>query len=112
MRIGIDLGGTKIEAIILGDDGAELHRMRASTPQGDYDGTLKAVKDLTDKITKAANVSSHIPVGVGIPGTISPHTGLIKNSNSICLIDQSLDKDLETILNRPVKLANDADCLY
>ena len=110
MRIGIDLGGTKIEAIILDENGAERHRIRASTPQGDYDAILKTIRDLTEQITKMADVSNSIPIGVGIPGTISSHTGLIKNSNSVCLIGHPLDKDLEAILKRPVMLANDADC--
>jgi fructokinase len=110
VRIGIDLGGTKIEGIVLSNDGLECSRTRVPTPQGDYKATLQAICALVNQITKEANAPVTTPIGIGIPGIISPRTGLIKNANSVCLIGNMLDKDLETILKRPVKLANDADC--
>ncbi|MCW9036193.1 MAG: ROK family protein [Rhodospirillales bacterium] len=108
MRIGIDLGGTKIEAIALDENGIELDRQRINTPQGDYDGTLLAIKTLINGFEDKLNQKG--TVGIGIPGTISPATGLVKNANSTCLIGHPLDKDLEKFLERPIRLANDADC--
>ncbi len=110
MRIGVDLGGTKIEAIVLSDDGLELVRERISTPQGNYEETIKSVGHLVRKIALQTNLPETTPVGVGIPGAVSPHTGLIKNANSVCLIGHALDKDLQLELHRPVKLSNDANC--
>lgn len=110
LRIGVDLGGTKIEAIVLDDDGVERCRKRVATPQGDYDGTLKTIQALVTTITEETNAPTDTPVGVGIPGTISPYNGLIKNANSTCLIGHPLDKDLEALLGRPVRLDNDANC--
>jgi len=110
MRIGIDLGGTKIEGIVLDEDGTERCRHRAGTPSGDYAGTITAISRLVDLLTTETKSPSSIPVGVGIPGAISPTSGLVKNANSTCLIGHALDKDLEAALNRPVRLANDADC--
>lgn len=106
MRIGIDLGGTKIEAVCLDDTGKENFRKRVPTPQGDYSGTVKALVELC----RAADPTRKATIGIGTPGAISPLTGRIKNSNSTCLIDQPLDQDLEKELARPVRLANDADC--
>ena len=106
MRIGIDLGGTKIEGIALDDAGREQARKRIPTPQGDYAGTVKAVAELVHHLDADGTAS----VGVGIPGTLSPATGLVKNANSVCLIGQALDRDLEAALRRPVRLANDANC--
>ena len=108
MRIGIDLGGTKIEGLALGSDGAELARRRVATPQGDYPATLSAVRDLVVALERETGASGS--VGVGTPGAISPATGLIKNANSTCLNGQPLDRDLAVALDRPVRLANDADC--
>lgn len=110
MRIGIDLGGTKIEGILLDDKGNEQFRKRVSTPQDDYQGILESIKRLVDDIINQSAIPDGTPVGIGIPGALSPRSGVIKNSNSVCLIGRPLDKDLENILNRPVKLANDADC--
>lgn len=108
MRIGIDLGGTKIEAVALGPGGVELARRRVPTPQGDYVGTVRAVANLVAAIE--AETGRRGRVGVGMPGAISPATGLIKNANSTCLIGQPLDRDLEAALARPVRFANDANC--
>jgi fructokinase len=108
MRIGVDLGGTKIEAIALADDGRELARHRVPTPQGDYDGTVEAIAQLVAAVEREAGGRGSI--GVGIPGTISPETGLIKGANSVVLIGRALDRDLARRLERPVRLANDANC--
>ena len=108
MRIGIDLGGTKIEAAVLDDGGAIVFRERCQTPQEDYDGTLAAIVTLVEEFE--ARVGHRCSVGVGMPGTVSSHSGLVKNANSTWLIGQPLDKDLSTALGRPVRLANDANC--
>ena len=108
MRIGIDLGGTKIEAICLAADGAELARQRIASPQGDYDATIRAIVELVADIENLTEKTSSI--GIGIPGTISPTSGLVKNTNSTWLIGKALDQDLTTALGRPVRLANDANC--
>lgn len=113
IRFGIDLGGTKIEIVALDDDGVAVHRNRVPTPSGDYGATIDAIVSLTHAAERALNVTPDEPlpsIGVGIPGTISPATGLVKNANSTCLIGRALDKDLSAALNRPVRLANDADC--
>jgi fructokinase len=108
MRIGIDLGGTKIEAIALGDDGTELSRRRVPTPSGDYDATLKVIAELVFSIEEKLGQKGS--VGIGTPGAISPRTGLIKNSNSIVLNGRPLDRDLESLLSRAVRIENDANC--
>jgi len=108
LRIGIDLGGTKIEGVALDANGRELMRRRVPTPSGDYRATLAAVADLVHGIeTQTGEQGS---VGVGTPGAISRATGRIKNSNSVCLIDRSLGEDLAALLGREVRLANDANC--
>jgi fructokinase len=111
MRIGIDLGGTKIEAIALDENGKEVYRHRVPTPQGDY---VKTVEEITNLVLGAEKFlgwqNRRASVGVGAPGAISTVTGLIKNSNSICLIGHALDKDLSMKLDRVVRLANDANC--
>ena len=107
MRIGIDLGGTKIEAIAI--DGAnELLRRRVSAPRGDYAATVTAVRDLVAAIER--ELGATCTVGIGIPGAISRVTGLVKNANSTWLIGQPLDRDLERALGRPVRVTNDANC--
>lgn len=107
MRTGVDLGGTKIELIVLDDDKV-AYRKRIGTPHGDYPGTLSAVAELVR--TAEAVVGPIERVGIGHPGAISPATGLIKNSNSTYLNGKSLLRDLGSALDRPVRLANDADC--
>ena len=109
MRIGIDLGGTKIEGIALDGDGAERARRRVATPVGDYDATVGAVAALVAELEGDAGASAN-GIGIGIPGAVSPATGLIKNANSTCLIGKPLGRDLEAALGRPVRLANDANC--
>ena len=108
IRIGIDLGGTKIEAIALGADGSERFRRRVDTPRGDYDGTLATIAALVGAAEDAAGGRG--TVGIGMPGAISPATGLVKNANSTWLIGHRLDRDLERVLGRPVRFANDANC--
>ena len=109
LRIGIDLGGTKIEGLAMGPAGEELARSRIQTPAGDYAATLRAIKSLVASLEESAGERAPA-VGVGTPGGIDPRTGLIHNANSTCLIGHPLDKDLEAVLGRPVRLANDADC--
>ena len=108
VRIGIDLGGTKIEGIALGDDGRVSARRRIATPRGDYDATLRAVAGLVSLLEADAGTAGR--VGVGIPGMLSPATGLVKNANSTWLIGRPLAEDLRQLLDRPVRFANDANC--
>ncbi|WP_341898316.1 ROK family protein [Ferrovibrio terrae] len=108
MRIGIDLGGTKIEAIALAGDGSIRARRRVPAPRDDYAATVTALRDLAQAVASEAGATG--PIGVGIPGTISPATGLIKNANSVWLIGHPLDRDLAEATGRPVRLANDANC--
>ncbi len=107
-RIGVDLGGTKIEAAVLRADGAQSLRKRVPTPQGDYRATVAAVAGLVADVEATLRVKGK--VGVGIPGALSRVTGRVKNSNSVCLIGQPLKQDLEAALEREVRLANDANC--
>jgi fructokinase len=107
-RIGIDLGGTKIEGVLLDEQGAVLRTLRVPTPRHDYDGTIGAVAEMVEMLER--DIGPQLSVGVGTPGAISPATGLIKNANSVWLIDRPLGRDLEQRLQRPVRLANDADC--
>lgn len=108
LRTGIDLGGTKIEIACFGEDGAVLLRERVATPQGDYRATIMAVADLI--LAAERKVGAGTTVGVGIPGAESRSSGLIKNANSTCLIGRPLKRDLEAVLQREVRLANDANC--
>jgi fructokinase len=109
MRIGIDLGGTKIEGIVLDDAGKEQARLRVATPAGSYGETVQAVADLVHELE--SKVRTRCRVGVGHPGAISPATGLIKNANSTRLNGHPLDKDLRRALAREdVRLSNDANC--
>ncbi len=107
-RIGVDLGGTKIEAIVLAADGRELARRRVATPVGDYEGTLDAVAKLV--LDAERDLGEQGTVGIGTPGSISSATGRLKNSNSVCLIDRPIREDLERRLGREVRLENDANC--
>ena len=108
MRIGIDLGGTKIESIALSDNGDELLRKRVPTPAGDYAATLGAVAGLVREIE--SDLGARGSVGIGTPGAISPATGLLKNSNSTCLNGRPVLEDIQTLLQREVRIANDANC--
>jgi fructokinase len=108
LRMGIDLGGTKIEALVMDGAGTELARERISTPSGDYTATLQSLAGLVGRLE--VRVGSQCRVGIGMPGAFSRATGQVKNSNSICLNGQPLRQDLETLLQRPLRFANDADC--
>ncbi len=108
MRIGVDLGGTKIEIVALDNTGQRCWNRRVATPQGDYRATVAAIVDLVREAEQQTGQANRI--GVCIPGTLSPDHGLVKNANSTCLIGQPLDRDLQQLLGRQVTLANDADC--
>jgi len=108
MRIGIDLGGTKIEGIALDNHGKELHRRRIASPQGEYAATIAAIRDVV--LTLESLTGETGTVGVGIPGTIVRATGLVKNANSTWLNGQPLERDLSAALGREVRCANDANC--
>jgi fructokinase len=108
MRIGVDLGGTKIEALALGREGEVRGRRRIPTPRHDYQATLEAIVGLVGALEQ--ELGQRGTVGVGMPGTISPATGLVKNANSVWLNGRPLAEDLARGLGRPVRLANDANC--
>lgn len=108
MRIGIDLGGTKTEIIVLAENGEQLLRRRVPTIQGDYAATLRTLRDLVESAENDLNCRGSI--GIGIPGITSPATGLIKNANSSWLIGKPFETDLQQLLQRPIRLANDANC--
>lgn len=108
VRIGVDLGGTKIEAIALSDDGEEMIRRRIASPRGEYAATIRAIVDLVTGIE--AEIGENGSVGVGTPGSASPTTGLLRNANSTWLNGQPFAADLCEALQRPVRCANDANC--
>jgi fructokinase len=108
LRIGVDLGGSKIEIIALGSQGHELLRRRVATPQGDYAATIAALTGLV--LAAEAELGKPATVGVGIPGAESEPGRLVKNANSTCLIGRPLRRDLQDALQREVRLANDANC--
>jgi fructokinase len=107
LRIGIDLGGTKIEGLAL-DGCRELARVRVETPRDDYSETIEAIASLVGRLERETGAPG--TVGVGIPGTVSPATGLVKNANSVWLIGRPLLSDLQRRLRRDVRIANDANC--
>jgi len=108
-KLGVDLGGTKIEVAVLDDEHRILWREREPTPKGDYAGTVATMAELIERAERECGPVTSI--GVGTPGTISPHSGLIKNANSVVLNDRPLKHDLEARLGRGVVMANDANCL-
>ncbi len=110
IRIGIDLGGTKTEGIALDPEGNQRARVRVPTPRGDYAATLRTIVDLVRRL-EAETGGAPATVGVGIPGIVSPATGLVKNANSTWLIGKPFDRDLADVLGRPVRVENDANCL-
>ena len=109
-RLGVDLGGTKIEAALLEPDGALVSRTRRPTPSEDYPGTLNCIRDLVLEVEGEHGLKP-LPLGIGVPGSPSPTTGLMRNANSQCLNGQPLHHDLESVLDRPIRMANDANCL-
>jgi len=108
MRLGIDLGGTKIEIIALDEGGIELLRRRVATPRGDYPATLAAIAALVAEAETALGMRGTL--GIGTPGAVSPVSGLLRNSNSTHLNGRPLQQDLEALLQREVRIANDANC--
>jgi fructokinase len=108
IRIGIDLGGTKIEGTAFGADGTEAARRRVPAPQGDYAASVAAITELVQRLDR--DVGLEATVGIGMPGSLSPATGLVRNANSTWLNGQPLQRDIEARLGRPVRLANDANC--
>jgi len=109
IRIGIDLGGTKIEILAIDHEGRELTRHRVATPRHDYDGSIRLMADLVAQVERETRHSG--TVGVAIPGSISAVTGLVKNANSVWLNGKPLDKDLSAAMSREVRCVNDANCL-
>lgn len=109
MRVGLDLGGTKVEAIAMSDDGSELMRFRRPTPAGDYMATVNLIVAMVGELEATAGEAASI--GLGTPGTIDPVSGLMKNSNSTALNGRPLDRDVAAALGRDISMANDADCL-
>ena len=109
MKIGVDWGGTKIEAVLINSsDGAEINRLRVDSPQDDYEAIIKGVVDLIKKISTSYE---NFTVGIGMPGSLHPETGLVQVSNTKALENKPVKKDLESMLGYEVKIANDADCL-
>ena len=108
VKIGIDLGGTKIEGIALSEAGEELFRQRIATPQGDYQGTLQSIVDLIKQIE--AGIDQQGSIGICTPGSLSPATGLLRNSNSVCMNGKPVLDDLQNLLHKEVRIANDANC--
>jgi fructokinase len=108
IRIGIDLGGTKIEGVALSVTGEELFRHRVDTPQGDYEAILQSIADLINQIEATAGEKGSI--GICTPGSVSPVTGLSRNSNSVCMNGKPVFADLQTLLQREIRMANDANC--
>lgn len=110
MRVGIDLGGTKIAGVVLDEHGQELANARVPTPQGDYQATVEAIRDLVLQLEQAVQAQA-LATGVGTPGTLDPRSRRLRGCNSTCLNGQALQQDLEHALQRPVAMANDANCL-
>lgn len=108
MKLGIDLGGTKIEIIALDETGEALHRKRIATPQNDYQATLQVIKELVDYAE--AKLQKIDTLGICTPGAISPQSGLLRNSNSVCLNGKPFKEDLEALLSKKISIANDANC--
>lgn len=108
LRFGIDLGGTKIEIIAMDESGHECWRSRIATPQGDYRATLDSISRLVFDAERS--LGGRGSIGVGTPGSLSRATGCLRNSNSVCLNDQPIVQDLSARLQRPVRIANDANC--
>ena len=108
MRLGVDLGGTKIEIIALDNTGHTLHRERIKTPKNSYQSVLRVIAELVQKVeTQLAQTGS---LGICTPGAISPDTGLLRNSNTVSLNGKAFKQDLEKLLHRKISIANDANC--
>lgn len=110
MLIGIDFGGTKVEGVMMHPDGTELLRYRQPTPRGDYQGSVEVIGQIVGHLEAETGLRGDT-LGVGIPGSISPVTGLVRNGNTTWLNGKPLDRDLETVVGKPVIVANDGNCL-
>ncbi|MEE4239208.1 MAG: ROK family protein [Anderseniella sp.] len=108
-RIGIDVGGTKIAGVVMDEAGRELETRRIPTPRGDYEGVVRAIAAMVDELAGA--VGGSVTVGIGMPGSVSPLTGLVQNANSTWINSRPFQQDLEAATGQPVRLANDANCL-
>ena len=108
LRIGIDLGGSKVEGLLMSSDGSELARYRVPTPRDDYGRTIGAIVDLRNRLLQG--IPDETPIGVAVPGSISPSTGVMQNANSTWLNDRPLALDLASAVGKPVQIANDANC--
>jgi fructokinase len=108
MRIGVDFGGTKIEAAVLDEAGRAILHKRAPTPHGDYEGCIRAIAALVRVVAGKAHATG--PIGMGIPGAISAKTGLVMTSNATWIVGHAMDKDLADVLGRKVRIENDANC--
>jgi fructokinase len=108
VKLGIDLGGSKIEILAIDQHGEERFRRRVSTPKEDYPAILNCIKDLV--LTAESSLSESATVGIGTPGSISPKSGLLRGSNSTCLNNKPFKQDLETLLQREIRISNDANC--
>lgn len=111
LRLGIDLGGTKIEAALLDGAGSIVWKKRTPSPRNDYSATLSALEALVIEARRAVNAAEKCSIGIGIPGSLSPADGRVRNANSIWLNGQPLKRDLEQLLGQSVAIANDANCL-
>ena len=110
MRLGIDLGGTKTEGLVMAPDGSECARMRVTTPFDDYDAIIGIIADLADQLETNVGTTKIPKIGIGMPGSLSPRTGLVRNSNSTCLNGHDIHADLTQATGRQIRLANDANC--
>lgn len=108
LRLGIDLGGTKIEAVLLDQNGSVIFQQRTATPASDYRAILSAVQQLV--MLAEGEAGQKLAVGLGTPGAISPKTGLLRNSNTVCMNGRNLYQDLQQLLQRPLRIQNDANC--
>lgn len=107
-RIGVDLGGTKIEAVVMNQQGEQITKMRVKTPKDDYQLILLTIAELVEEIE--GNVNEVATIGICTPGAISPASGLLKNSNTVCMNGKPIHKDLVSLLGRDIRVANDANC--
>ena len=110
MLIGIDFGGTKVEGLMMHPDGEEVLRFRKPTPRGDYAGSIETICDIVQHLEAETGMTGET-VGVGIPGSVSPVTGLVRNGNTTWLNGMPLDRDLAEALGKPARIANDGNCL-
>ena len=110
-KIGIDLGGTKTEAVLLGPDNKKIHRKRIPTPASSgYEAIIKSLYEIITETAFKIPSGHNYLLGIGIPGSVNPDTGLVQNANTTCLIGKPLKKDMENLLKREIEVQNDANC--